>query len=378
MHEYLSFGGESLKFFYYLNIMSHYDILGVSRTSSEDEIKKAYHKLAIKYHPDKNKEPGAEEKFKAIAGAYAILSDSGKRRNYDMGVPEGMSHIDPFSIFNQFFQNTDMDSFINGFFSSQGNNPFMGSFDDILGGADIKFSIHSFAAMPNMDKIPDMSKNVNFFDILQQTKSKLSDVLQHQPRHCQPNSFQKIETKIIKSYAKYENIEKKLMVAVEDILGAKAKKIKISRYNKTKDSKKFEQLEEKMTFFLESDLEKLVYTFPNKGHTHHKYKEPGDLIVRIQIYNQIIKYNPYSKNLFIPISLKKTSGLEYIRVYNWVFHIQSEYGIFLYETPNLHIYLFLLDSQDIIKGWKPVDSKEEGFLEFEKIELNIEKILSIV
>jgi curved DNA-binding protein CbpA len=375
LHEYLSQGVESLKNFYYLNIMNHYDILGVSRTASEDEIKKAYHKLAIKYHPDKNKEAGAEEKFKAIAGAYAILSDAGKRRNYDMGVPEGMSHIDPFSIFNQFFQNTDMDSFINGFFSSQGNNPFMGSFDDILGGADIKFSIHSFTAMPNMDKLPDMSKNVNFFDILQQTKSKLSDVLQHPPRNVQP----KIETKIIKSYAKYENIEKKLMVSVEDIFGAKAKKIKIGRYNKTKDSKTFEQIEEKMTFHLECDLEKLVYIFPNKGHNHYKYNEPGDLIVRVQIYNQIIKYNPNSKNLLIPISLKKTKGHEFIRLYTWVFHIQNEYGIYLYEAPNYHIYLFLLDSQDIIKGWKPVDTRpEEGVLEFEKVELNIEKILSIV
>jgi len=368
LHEYISFGGESLKNFYYLNIMNYYDILGVSSTASEDEIKKAYHKLAIKYHPDKNKELGAEEKFKSIAGAYAILSDTGKRRNYDMGIPEGMNHIDPFSIFNQFFQNTDMDSFINGFFSSQGNNPFMGSFDDILGGADIKFSIHSFAAMPNMDKIPDMSKNINFFDILQQTKTKLSDVLQHPPhRKCQP----KIETKIIKSYAKYENIEKKLMVAVEDILGAKAKKIKIGRYNKTKESTTFEQLEEKMTFHLESDLEKLVYIFPNKGHTHYKYKEQGDLIVRIQIYNQILKYNPYSKNLLIPVSLKKTKGLEYIRIYNWIFHIQSEYGIYLYETPNLHIYLFILDSQEIFKGWKPVESEgsigTEGVLEFEKV-----------
>ena len=375
MHEYISFGGESLKNFYYFNIMNYYDILGVSSTASEDEIKKAYHKLAIKYHPDKNKEPGAEEKFKSIAGAYAILSDAGKRRNYDMGVPEGMSHIDPFSIFNQFFQNTDMDSFINGFFSSQGNNPFMGSFDDILGGADIKFSIHSFAAMPNMDKIPDMSKNINFFDILQQTKTKLSDVLQHPPpQKCQP----KIETKIIKSYAKYENIEKKIMVAVEDILGAKAKKIKIGRYNKTKESTTFEQLEEKMTFHLEPDLDKLVYNFPNQGHIHHKYKEPGDLIVRIQIYNNIVKYNPYSKNLFIPISLKKTKGFEYIRVYNWIFHIQSEYGIYLYETANLHIYLFILDSQEVLKGLKPVDLPKEGFLEFEKVELNIDKILSIV
>ena len=167
------------------------------------------------------------------------------------------------------------------------------------------------------------------------------------------------------------------MVAVEDILGEKAKKIKIGRYNKTKDSKTFEQEEEKMTFHLEPDLEKLVYIFPNQGHTNYKYKDPGDLIVRIQIYNNIVKYNPNSKNLMIPISLKKTKGLEYIRVYNWVFHIQCEYGIYLYEVPNLHVYLFLLDSQEVLKGWKPAEP-EEGVLEFEKVELNIEKILSIV
>ena len=201
--------------------------------------------------------------------------------------------------------------------------------------------------------------------------------MQH-PLHPLHKPVPKIETKIIKSYAKYENIEKKIMVAVEDILGAKAKKIKITRYNKTKESDTFEQLEEKMTFHLETDLEKLVYIFPNKGHTHYKYKEPGDLIVRIQIYNQIIKYNPNSKKLLIPISLKKTKGLEYIQIYDWVFHIQSEYGIYLYEAQNYHIYLFFLDTQDVLKCWKKVAAPEERFLEFERVELDIEKILSIV
>lgn len=378
-----------------MNKNNLYDILGVSSKSSDEEIKKAYHKLAIQYHPDKNKEPGAEEKFKKIAGAYAILSDPVKRRNYEMGIPDGMSNIDPFSIFNQFFQNTDMDAFINGFFSSQGNNPFMGSFDDILGGSDIKFSIHSFTAMPNMsnmEQIPDMSKNINFFDILNQTKSKLSDVLNN--RHVDPRMNSRmeprLETKIIKSYAKYENIEKKIMVSIEDILGAKAKKIKITRYNKSKEVESFEQLDEKITFHLESDLEKLVYIFPNKGHTHHKYKEPGDVIVRIQLYNQIIKYNPYQKNLFIPISIKKTEGLEYIQINNWIFHIKNDYGIYLYKTPenlsgpspssSINIYLFLIDSKNVYKGWKVVVEKKDfvNALEFENVELNIDKILSIV
>ncbi|SMC25382.1 curved DNA-binding protein [Desulfacinum hydrothermale DSM 13146] len=61
----------------------YYDILGVSRKATQDEIQRAYRKLARKYHPDVNKDPGAEEKFKEVNEAYEVLKDPEKRAKYD-------------------------------------------------------------------------------------------------------------------------------------------------------------------------------------------------------------------------------------------------------------------------------------------------------
>jgi curved DNA-binding protein len=71
----------------------YYKMLGVSKSSSPDEIKKAYRKLAMKYHPDRNKDDkNAEAKFKDISEAYAVLSDKEKRKQYDMFGSEGFQN----------------------------------------------------------------------------------------------------------------------------------------------------------------------------------------------------------------------------------------------------------------------------------------------
>lgn len=114
-----------------------YDILGVSKSASADEVKRAYRKLALEWHPDRNKKPEANEKFKEINEAYAVLSDPKKKQTYDQfgqsafapgaggfgetrqgpfsytwsssgGSPAGgfggdFGGVDPFEIFEQFF-----------------------------------------------------------------------------------------------------------------------------------------------------------------------------------------------------------------------------------------------------------------------------------
>jgi len=123
----------------------YYSILGVSKGATDDELKKAYRKLALKFHPDKNKSAGAEEKFKEVGEAYDVLSDPKKKQIYDQLGEEGLKgnagghsggdfgpggftytyHGDPRATFSQFFGTSNpFEMFFN--VPGQGGNTGMG------------------------------------------------------------------------------------------------------------------------------------------------------------------------------------------------------------------------------------------------------------
>jgi molecular chaperone DnaJ len=77
----------------------YYEVLGVPRDADEKTIKDAFRTLALRYHPDRNKEPGAEERFKEIAEAYAVLSDPKKRAEYDAAGFPGVAGFGPADLF---------------------------------------------------------------------------------------------------------------------------------------------------------------------------------------------------------------------------------------------------------------------------------------
>lgn len=121
------------------NKRDYYEVLGVSKSATDQEIKKAFRKLAMQYHPDRNKAPDAEEKFKEINEAYAVLSDPQKRATYDQYGHDGLNQQgfsgggNPFDIFNEFFGGGRGGNGGGMHFEFGGNGDGV-DLDDILGG----------------------------------------------------------------------------------------------------------------------------------------------------------------------------------------------------------------------------------------------------
>ncbi|XP_052894692.1 dnaJ protein homolog 1-like [Anopheles moucheti] len=188
-----------------------YKILGVSKSASDDEIKKAYRKLALKYHPDKNKSPQAEERFKEVAEAYEVLSDKKKRDIYDQYGEEGLKggaggmpgagqggqfqynfHGDPRATFAQFFGTSDPFSVFFG--TDGGGNIFHQEMDGDPFGFDGRGSVGGF---------PNGAFRSQSFNV-----------------HGSPQRKQKLQDPAI---------EHDLYVSLEDVNAGCQKKMKISK-----------------------------------------------------------------------------------------------------------------------------------------------------
>ena len=103
----------------------YYEVLGVEKGVGQEEIKKAYRKLAVKLHPDKNPEKNAEEQFKELGEAYEVLSDPQKRAAYDQyghaafdrrSFGRGGGFHDPFEVFREAFGGSGVEDIFEQFF----------------------------------------------------------------------------------------------------------------------------------------------------------------------------------------------------------------------------------------------------------------------
>ncbi|KAL1129567.1 hypothetical protein AAG570_012512 [Ranatra chinensis] len=175
----------------------YYKILGISRNANIDDIKKAYRQLAMKYHPDKNKTPGAEERFKEVAEAYEVLSDKKKKDIYDQFGEEGLKggpgqtyafHGDGRATFAQFFGS---------------NNPFAQFFDfggpGGLGGAfrSHSFNVGGYGAPPRKDKLQDPPIERDLYVTLEELLKGCTKKMKISRRVVQPDGSTVREEKLL-------------------------------------------------------------------------------------------------------------------------------------------------------------------------------------
>ncbi len=128
---------------------NYYSVLGISKGAADDEIKKAYRKLAMQYHPDRNSgDSKAEEKFKEVSEAYAVLSDKKKRNQYDQYGSEGFHQ--KFSR-EDIFRDFDVDDILRGF-GFGGGNPFQGQESHFSGFGNQRASSRREPQIPPLKK----------------------------------------------------------------------------------------------------------------------------------------------------------------------------------------------------------------------------------
>ena len=298
-----------------LSKIDYYKILEVSENATNEEIRKAYKKLAIKWHPDKNPDnkKEAEEKFKSISEAYSILSNPEKRKEYEEYRNNGFegefdfkefNFNDPFEIFNNFFGMGFSDLiFENDLFDDDEEDDF-GNFYENIGffNKGIKKDNERKGRNKNNNNV---SKTVRKSEKIINGK-KISKV---ETITIDKNGNKKIEVREFTNDMnknKRDNENKLINDKKENINESNSKEI--IKYNNNNDNYKFEDDddsydidEEDLFDFIPFDLDedfdlgnnkinKYKHFKKNKGHSHHKFNK------NLHLHNDKQKRNNLKKN----------------------------------------------------------------------------------
>jgi curved DNA-binding protein CbpA len=280
---------------------NYYEILEVEKNATIEDIKKNYKKLAFKWHPDKNQDnkAEAEKNFKDISKAYQILSDPNKRKIYDLtGTDESLqttSFKNEQELFQEFFSNLK-----DQLFNNIPEDFMMGKFDDILGGPEVKFTIHTFANIPSFEMFQDMP----FFDMVDQTKNifqNMKETVKEKKKIYEDKNLSKISeeekgnyiSEIERLNKKLKHIENKkeenldiivnLKIKVSDYLIKNTKKIKINRKINKKIDNKYKRCNDEYEITVPLNINTISY--PEKGEQSRHSKDFGNLIINVILIN---------------------------------------------------------------------------------------------